>query len=44
VRFFRARAQIDRGRYEPEAYTEVLLIAITIVAGLALLGYLLATG
>jgi len=44
VRFFRARAQIERGTYEPEAFTEVLAVAVTVVAGLALLGYLLATG
>jgi putative membrane protein len=44
VRFFRARAQIERGGYEPEAFTEVLLVAITVLAGLALLGYLVATG
>jgi putative membrane protein len=44
VRFFRARAQIERGRYEPEPYTEVLLIAVTVLAGLALLFYLLLTG
>jgi len=44
VRFFRARAQIERGSYEPEAFTEVLAIAVTVLAGLALLGYLVATG
>jgi putative membrane protein len=44
VRFFRARAQIERGGYEPEAFTEVLAIAVTVLAGLALLGYLVATG
>jgi putative membrane protein len=44
VRFFRARAQIERGRYEPEAFTEVLVVAITVVAGLALLVYLVMTG
>ena len=30
--------------YEPEAFTEVLVVGITVVAGLALLGYLLVTG
>jgi putative membrane protein len=44
VRFFRARAQIERGRYEPEAFTEVLVVAVTVVAGLALLVYLVVTG
>jgi putative membrane protein len=44
ARFFRARAQIERGRYEPEALTEVLLVAVTVLGGLALLGYLVATG
>jgi putative membrane protein len=44
VRFFRARAQIEQGRYEPEAFTEVLVVGVTVVAGLALLAYLLVTG
>ena len=44
VRFFRARAQIERGHYEPEAYTELLVVAVTVVGGLALLGYLAITG
>ncbi len=44
VRFFRARAQIERGRFEPEALTELVVVAVTVLAGLALLGYLLATG
>jgi putative membrane protein len=44
VRFFRARAQIERGSYEPEAFTEVLAIAVTVLGGLALLGYLAVTG
>lgn len=44
VRFFRARAQIERGSYEPEAFTEVLAVAATVLAGLALLGYLVLTG
>ncbi|HEY4026587.1 MAG TPA: DUF202 domain-containing protein [Candidatus Dormibacteraeota bacterium] len=43
VRFFRARAQIERGSYEPELFTEVLVVAITVLAGLALLGYLVWT-
>jgi inner membrane protein YidH len=44
ARFFRARAQIERGSYEPEAFTEILVVAVTVLAGLALLGYLVATG
>ena len=44
VRFFRARAQIERGRFEPEAFTEVMAVAVTVVAGLALLVYLIVTG
>jgi putative membrane protein len=44
VRFFRARAQIERGCYEPEAFVEVLLVAVTVLGGLALLGYLVMTG
>ena len=44
VRFFRARAQIERGRYEPEAFTEVVVVGVTVVAGLALLAYLVVTG
>jgi len=44
ARFFRARAQIERGRFVPEAFTEVLVVGVTVVAGLALLGYLVVTG
>jgi inner membrane protein YidH len=43
-RFFRARAQIDRGAYEPEPFTEILLVAVTVIAGLGLLAYLVVTG
>lgn len=44
LRFFRARAQIERGQYEPETFTEVLVVCVTVVAGLALLVYLVVTG
>jgi putative membrane protein len=44
VRFFRARAQIERGGYEAEAFTMVLVVAVTVMAGLGLLGYLVLTG
>lgn len=43
-RFFRARAQIEEGRFEPEVFTELVVVAITIAAGLALLIYLVTTG
>ncbi len=44
VRFFRVRAQIEAGRFEPEAFAEVAIIAITLVAGAALIAYLALTG
>lgn len=44
VRFFRARAQIEAGRFEPEAFAELAIIAITLVAGAALIGYLALAG
>jgi len=44
VRFLRARAQIERGSFEPEAFTEILLVGVTVLGGLALLGYLVMTG
>jgi putative membrane protein len=44
LRFFRARSQIERGSYEPEVFAEVALVAVTVVGGLALLAYLIATG
>jgi putative membrane protein len=44
VRFFRARGQIERGRYEPETFTEVAVVVVTVLAGLALLVYLVVTG
>jgi putative membrane protein len=43
-RFLRARAQIERGSYEPEPLTEMLLVVVTVLAGLGLLGYLIVTG
>jgi putative membrane protein len=43
-RFFRARVQIDRGTYEPEPFTEILLVGVTVTAGLGLLVYLVMTG
>ncbi len=44
VRFFRTRAQIERGTYEPEVVTEVFVVSIMVAVGLALLAYLVATG
>ena len=40
VRFYRARTQIERGSFEPEAFAEVLVVGVTIVAGIALVVYL----
>jgi len=40
IRFVRARAQIERGRFEPEAFAELTIVAITIAAGIALVVYL----
>jgi putative membrane protein len=40
IRFFRVRTQIDSGRFEPEVFAEVTVVAITIVAGIALAIYL----
>lgn len=44
VRFFRARAQIEAGRFAPEAFAEVAVIAITLLAGAALIAYLAFAG
>jgi len=43
VRFLRARAQIDRGAFQPEIYAEVFVVAATLLGGLALCVYLAAT-
>jgi putative membrane protein len=43
-RFFRARTQIEHGRFEPEAFTELVMVAITLAGGLALLLYLVLAG
>jgi len=40
VRFFRVRAQIDRGRFEPEVFAELTVAVITVLAGIALAVYL----
>ncbi len=40
VRFFQARRQIDRGAFEPEAYPEIIVVVVTLLAGGALVVYL----
>jgi len=40
VRFFRVRAPIDRGRFEPEVFAELTVAVITVLAGIALAVYL----
>jgi putative membrane protein len=41
VRFFRARAQIERGSFEPEAFTELVIAVMTLAGGAGLIVYLL---
>ncbi|PZR88676.1 MAG: hypothetical protein DLM67_20160 [Candidatus Nephthysia bennettiae] len=41
IRFFRARAQIERGSFEPEVFTELVITAITLAGGAGLIVYLL---
>ncbi len=43
VRFVRARAQIEAGRFEPELFPEAVVVVLTVVGGLALVVYLAAT-
>lgn len=43
-RFFQAREQIERGRFEPEAFPEITVVVVTLVAGAALIGYLALSG
>lgn len=42
-RFLRARRQIELGKFEPEAFAELTVVAGTILAGVALVVYLLIT-
>jgi inner membrane protein YidH len=44
VRFFQARYQIEKGRFEPAAYPEVAVVAFTLIAGAALIVYLALSG
>jgi uncharacterized membrane protein YidH (DUF202 family) len=41
IRFFRARAQIERGSFEPEVFTELVITAMTLARGAGLIAYLL---
>lgn len=43
-RFLRARAQIEVGRFVPELFGDVFIVAVTIGVGLALIGYLVFAG
>lgn len=40
-RFLRARTQIEEGRFVPEVFGDVLLAAVTVAVGVALVVYLL---
>jgi putative membrane protein len=44
VRFFQARRQIETGAFVPEAYPEIIVVAVTLLAGAALVVYLAASG
>lgn len=44
VRFFRARDQIERGRFVAEVFPEAGAVAITLLAGAALIVYLAFSG
>lgn len=43
IRFLRARRQIEAGQFEPEAFAELTVVGLTILAALALVVYLLTT-
>lgn len=43
-RFFQAREQIEHGRFEPEAFPEITVVVVTLVAGAALIAYLALSG
>jgi putative membrane protein len=40
VRFLRARDQIEAGRFEAEVYAEGFVVLLTLIGGIALVGYL----
>jgi hypothetical protein len=44
VRFFQAREQIEKGRYEPAVFPEVTVVVFTLTAGAALIVYLALSG
>ena len=44
VRFFRARTQIEAGRFQPEGFAEIGIVVVTLIAGFALIAYLALTG
>jgi putative membrane protein len=44
LRFFQARDQIEKGRFEPAAYPEVAVVVFTLMAGAALIVYLALSG
>jgi putative membrane protein len=41
IRFFRARDQIERGSFEPEVFTELVITVMTLAGGAGLIVYLL---
>ncbi len=43
-RFFQARQQIEHGRFEPEAFPEITVVVVTLIAGAALIVYLALSG
>lgn len=43
VRFLRARRQIEAGRFHPELFAEAAAVAVTLLAGAALIAYLVFT-
>lgn len=43
IRFFQARRQIENGAFVPEAYPEIVVVVVTLLAGGALVAYLAAS-
>lgn len=44
ARFFQVRDQINKGRFEPEVFPEIAIVAVTLAAGAALVVYLALNG
>ncbi len=44
LRFFQARDQIEKGCFEPEAFPEIAIVVVTLLAGVALIIYLALSG